>query len=343
MLQTENTKIENLIIHKIHNQEQNYELFLSSALVSLDDDLIRELLKKYFFHSFKEETYYQLAHETALSLNEVYVYATHIFDNPSDFVNQSQNLARLLHKHSQQPQIKAGEVYIAYFQECMVEDELCDAIGIFKSETKDTYLKVKQQENNFSLANDQGVNINKLDKGVLIFNTEKEHGYKLKVVDKTNQPEARYWLNEFLQAQVISDDYYQTQQYMHMCRSFAMEALPDDKLERAGFINDSSQYFQENDLFDKVSFQEKVLQKPEIIEAFENYQQDYGHHGEQPSPEEFAIEPKAVKKLKPVFKSVIKLDKNFHIYVHGNKEMIKKGVDEATGLNFYQLFYHEED
>ena len=343
MLQTDSTIIENLIIHKISNHEQNFDLFLSSAPVDLNDDLIRQLLKKYFFHSFKDETFYQFEHESDLNLNEAYVFVNQIFANPADFISQSHNLTRLLHKHSQHPQIKSGEVYIAYFQECIVEDEMCDAVGIFKSETKDTYLKVKQQNENFSIANEQGVNINKLDKGVIIFNTEQEHGYKLKIVDKTNQPEARYWLNDFLQAKVISDDYYQTQQYMHMCRSFAMEALPDDKLEKAGFINDSSQYFQENELFDKVSFQEKVLQKPEIIEAFENYQQDYSVNNNQTAPEEFAIEPKAVKKLKPVFKSIIKLDKNFHIYVHGNKEMIKKGVDDASGLNFYQLFYHEED
>lgn len=342
MLSTENIIIEKLIIHKISNHEQDHNLFLSETPVDLSDDLIRQLLKKYFFHSFKDAPFYQLTHPDDPKLNEVYQQVSLIFDNPEEFIGQSQNLTNLLHKFSQHPQIKSGEVYVAYFQDCVVEDEMCDAVGIFKSENKETYLKVKQQMSNFTLGREEGINVNKLDKGVIIFNTERAHGFKLKIVDKTNQQEARYWVDDFLQAKIISDDYYHTQQYMHMCRDFAMEALPDDKLERAGFINDSAQYFQENEQFDKVSFQEKVLQKPEIIESFENYQQDYSANHDQPSMEEFAIEPKAVKKLKPVFKSVIKLDKNFHVYVHGNKEMIKKGYDEDSGLNFYQLFYNEE-
>lgn len=343
MLNTENTIIQQLIIHKIDNHINDYNLFLSSALVDLREEIIRHLLKKYFFHSFKDETFYQFEHDHDLNQNKAYKIIGEIFDNPSSFIELSKNLVQLLHQYSQQPQIKAGEVYIAYFNDCVVDDEMCDAVGIFKSETKESYLKVKQQPQSFNLNNDEGVNINKLDKGVIVLNTEREHGFKMKVVDRTNNIEAKYWLNTFLKAKIISDDYYHTQQYMHMCKDFALEALPDDKLERAGFINDSSQYFQENQQFDKASFQEKVLQKPEIIEAFENYQEDYAANNAQPSLENFDIEPKAVKKLKPVFKSVIKLDKNFHIYVHGNKDMIKKGFDDASGMHFYQLFYSDED
>ena len=58
--------------------------------------------------------------------------------------------------------------------------------------------------------------------------------------------------------------------------------------------------------------------------------------------DEFAISDSAVKKQSRAFKSVIKLDKNFHIYVHGNNQYIKKGYDETTGMYYYQLFFKEE-
>ena len=58
--------------------------------------------------------------------------------------------------------------------------------------------------------------------------------------------------------------------------------------------------------------------------------------------DEFDINSEAVKKMKRVFKSVIKLDKNFHIYVHGNRNNIKKGYDEENNMSFYQLFFKEE-
>ncbi|MDR0687903.1 MAG: nucleoid-associated protein, partial [Prevotellaceae bacterium] len=60
-------------------------------------------------------------------------------------------------------------------------------------------------------------------------------------------------------------------------------------------------------------------------------------------PERFGISEAAVKRQARVLKSVIKLDKNFHIYVHGRREYITRGYDEKTGLHFYQLFFREEE
>ena len=55
----------------------------------------------------------------------------------------------------------------------------------------------------------------------------------------------------------------------------------------------------------------------------------------------FKVSNAAVKQQKGIFKSVIKLDKNFHIYVHGNRKMIERGEDEM-GRKFYKLYYNNE-
>jgi len=55
----------------------------------------------------------------------------------------------------------------------------------------------------------------------------------------------------------------------------------------------------------------------------------------------FEISNKAVKKQARVFKSVLKLDKNFHIYIHGDKKLIERGTDEV-GRKFYKIYYEEE-
>ena len=60
-------------------------------------------------------------------------------------------------------------------------------------------------------------------------------------------------------------------------------------------------------------------------------------------PEQFSISESAVKKSSRSMKSVIKLDKNFHIYVHGGEGLIKKGYDPETGMAFYQLYFKEEE
>jgi hypothetical protein len=30
------------------------------------------------------------------------------------------------------------------------------------------------------------------------------------------------------------------------------------------------------------------------------------------------------------------------VYIHGNRELIERGVDEKTGLNFYKIYFEQE-
>ena len=48
-----------------------------------------------------------------------------------------------------------------------------------------------------------------------------------------------------------------------------------------------------------------------------------------------------VKKQKKKFKSIIKLDKNFHIYIQGSNVTMEKGVDK-DGRKFYKFYYQDE-
>ena len=57
--------------------------------------------------------------------------------------------------------------------------------------------------------------------------------------------------------------------------------------------------------------------------------------------DKFAINDAAVKKNARIFKSVIKLDKNFHIYIHGDRKLIQQGQDENG--KYYMLYFEEEN
>ena len=48
-----------------------------------------------------------------------------------------------------------------------------------------------------------------------------------------------------------------------------------------------------------------------------------------------------MKKQSRAFKSVLKLDKNFHIYIHGDRELIEQGGDK-DGRKFYKIYYEDE-
>jgi hypothetical protein len=56
----------------------------------------------------------------------------------------------------------------------------------------------------------------------------------------------------------------------------------------------------------------------------------------------FDINLEAVQKQQRQFKSILKLDKNFHVYIHGRKDLMEKGYDERTGKHYYKLYFDEE-
>src|SRR5690606_14310815 len=154
------------------------------------------LLMQYFMNPFsKTKEVYRFYHPNEdLQLNEVYYFASQYFDSKIAFHDMSQQLAKHLYEVSEHPKIKAGEVYVVALNNVQLEGEEHQAIGVFKSETKEAYLKVYPNAGGFDLDYEQeAININKLDKGVVIVNTEREEGYKVLVVDQTNQSEAVYW------------------------------------------------------------------------------------------------------------------------------------------------------
>jgi len=343
MLDFSEAELSKLAIHQVGNKS-NEEGIIHSEQEVVIDGTIASLLTSYFTKPFKPQEFYNFAHETSLNLNEVYSFVKSIFNDKTSLLMQSINLAKHLYEESNHPNIKSGELYVAYFDNCYLNDELTEVVGIFKSEQKETFLKVFPEGKSFGVSRDDGININKLDKGCLVFNENADDGYKVLLVDNTNKgDEAKYWKESFLNVKPQEDTFYHTKNYLKMCKDFASEAFPEaDRIDQMSLVQESAKFFKEEDTFDKVSFQEKVLQEPEIIDAFEDFKENFQDRNQMQIYDEFDINSEAVKKMKAVFKSVLKLDKNFHVYVHGNRNYIKKGFDEESNMNFYQLFFKEE-
>lgn len=339
------TTIISLCLHKVGNKVADEGINFSAKKIDIDKEL-KDLLAHYFINPFKSNEYYNLAHETDLSLNEVYTYVSKVFESQELLYEQSKNLAKHLYEQSTHPKIKGGEFYTVYFKDCIIDGETVDAIGLFKSENKDTFLKVYPKGDGFEIESQKGVNINKLDKGCLIFNLEREKGYVVAVVDNTNKgAEAKYWMDDFLHVRPRKDEYYNTQNILSLCKNFVTQELPNQfdasKADQADFLNKSVKYFKENETFSMETFAKEVISQPEVIESFNKYKSDFQKEREVDIIDSFAISDSAVKKQARVFKSVIKLDKNFDIYVHGNRELIEQGVDEK-GRKFYKIYYSEE-
>lgn len=340
--------LELLSIHKVGNPSQEEALICSQAPLEMQDETISQLLLTYFIQPFTNSAeYFRFFHEADLQLNEIFQYCRRIFENRDNFHEQSVNIAKHLYKHSTHPKIKGGELYIAYFSKCQVDGEDVEALGIFKSETRDTYLKVFLANESYQVNYDDGININKLDKGCLVYNIEEENGYKVSVIDSiSKQNEAVYWKDSFLQIQRRDDSYHQTELAVNMCKQFIHDKLPSEyeisRVDQVDLLNKSAAYFKEKEQFQLDDFAQEVLGNPEAIASFKEYRDHFQHESQQQIPDEFDISSPAVKKQQKVFKSVLKLDRNFHIYIHGDREMIERGFDEATNMSYYKLLFENE-
>lgn len=348
MINFENCEIANIVIHRVGNKFEGGELTLSDRCFLPDDQDVLLLLKSYFLSSFKKDAYFNFQpYADELMNNPVYASATTIFNDEQDFYLQSVEIARHLFEQSNNPNIKSGELYVVHFRNCNVEEGVCDAIGIFKSETKDTFLKIVMNQNTYQLVGESGINIKKLDKACIVFNVNRENGYKVCILDKTNSREAIYWTTDFLGLEPGGDSYFQTANYLNLCKDFVKDIYNQEndvpRADQIDMLNRSLNFFKEAEVFSEDRFKQEVVQEPEVINAFENFKAQYETDNQVDLSDHFAVSDFAVKDEKKYFRHVLKLDKNFHVYIHGEKKYIRKGYDPDRDMNYYVLYFRNED
>ncbi|MFT4203685.1 MAG: nucleoid-associated protein [Chitinophagaceae bacterium] len=347
MTGTDNVILQQVIVHKVGNPTRGEALKLSTHPLTLNDDLVKGLLNKYFLGAFNENDRYHFSHLNDVALNEVYSYVSAIFENPKSFHEQSVWIAQFLYSKSTHAKVKEGELYVAHFDNVLLDGEEVQAVGIFKSESKETFLKVFPHGESYEVAQEEGININKLDKGCLVFRKNKEEGYVCCAVDATNkQNEAQYWLNDFLQLKPYEDSYHNTEDYLSLCKQFITEAYPAkfevSKSDQIDMMNRSMDFFKTQDQFNIDNFTQDVMHHEEVIDSFKDFKQRYQSTHDIAMEDDFDIHLSAVKKQSKYFKQVLKLDNNFSIYIHGRRDLVEKGVDEVTGQQYYKFYFQEE-
>lgn len=347
MLDSSVSKIQQVSVHAIGNPNNQEDLGLSEFPLEIEGDKLHSLLRTFFLSHFNTPEFHAFTFSNEdFTLNPIYKYATDIFNDQTSFHQNTINLAQHLYEATKHPNIKSGDLYVAHITDLSLDGRRVEAVGLFKSENKESYLKLKAYANQFDLMADEGINIRKLDKGCLIFNEEADQGYKVLIVDNSNKGDAQYWKQDFLNIKPLSDAFHQTQQFMNMTRQYVSDQIQEEfrvsRADQVDLLNKSMEFFKSRDQFNQAEFEVEVLGDAGVIESFRKYEEQYtSQHNFEP-PDSFEISAQAVKRQARVFKSVIKLDKNFHIYIHGNRELIEKGFDEATGKHFYKVYFDEE-
>jgi hypothetical protein len=362
--------LERLGVHYIGNKQNGGALLLSKQEQRLNEDLrerMREALLQRFTNCHERYSFY---HTSELKYNEVYNYVGSIFADPANFYEQSVNIARHLFESSLHPKIKPGELYVARFGGVIDEvaadpsgagagngseagagngdgEAILNAIGLFKAETRSLFADLVPGDDDLDLQLKEGVELARMDKGCLILNRGADKGFELLIYDSNGKgEEAQYWKDKFLGVMIRQNEYLRTQDFLTLTKNYVTQQMPDDfevsKTEQIDILNRSMDYFKTHGNFDRAEFETEVLHHEELIHSFRKFDEQHRRDNDLDPMSEFEISPQAVKKQARVFKSVIKLDKNFHIYVHGNRELIEKGYDEGRKKHYYKIYFDQE-
>jgi hypothetical protein len=349
MINLFNAQIDSLSLHRVGNKNKNEGVFLSEEPQHLNDET-RGLLKEFFLKPFreKEENYFKLTHEDDLEFNEIYQAAKAIFEDPATLQAHAKKITSFLYDQSNHPHIKSGEVFVAHFSNMVLDNEKIEAIGIFKSEIKQEFLQFQEKGANLEMIMEQGVNLNKLDKGCLIFNTLSEEGFKVLSVD-SNRYDTKYWLENFLGVNVLPDDNFYTKNYLKFCQNFAKDVvLPaEDKQQEVLFMNRAVNHFAKNDAFEESLFLNEVMENPELIPEFKHYKVEKGPKYSIEDVSTFPIANKAVSDSRKKIKNVITLDTNIQIRMdfinpESAERFVEKGWDEEKQMYYYLVYFNKE-
>ncbi len=364
MINLFNAQIENLSLHKVGNKSRNESMVLSSEPYRLNDE-ITPLLKEFFLKPFreKEEAYYQFAHEVDLEYNTVFQLASTIFgygeilksNSKEDFQPVIDNIHLLttkithhLFEQSNHPHIKNGEVYVVHFTNVSIDNIVTDAIGIFKSEIKKDFIQIQENGSHLEMMLEQGILLEKIDKGALIFNYKKEDGYKILTID-SNRYDARYWLEHFLGVDAFHDENFNTKKYLKFCQEFAKDVIlpAEDKKEEVMFMNRAVNHFAKNDEFEESAFLNEVMDNPDMIPEFKSYKVDRGEKYSIEDLTTFPISNTAVSEARKKIKSVINLDTGVQIKINimnpeSAERFIEKGYDEEKQMYYYLVYFNKE-
>lgn len=343
------TQLESISLHRVGNKHRGEPLFLSESPYPLNDEL-KGLLKEYFFKPFreKEENYYRFEHEADLEFHTLHAAAAKVFQAPDRLHEASREIAQHLYGQSNHPHIKSGECYVVYMTDVLLDNERVEALGIFKSEVKQDFLQFRDKGANMDMLIQQGVNLQRLDKGCLIFNKNAEEGYKVLSVD-SNRYDARYWVSEFLGLAPLTDENFYTRNYLKFCQHFAKDVvLPaEDKQQEVLFVNRAVNHFATNDTFEESRFLNDVLDNPELIPEFRHYKTEKGPKYSIEDVSSFPIANKAVSDSRKKIKNVIQLDTNIQIRLdfinpESAEKFVEKGWDEERGMYYYLVYFNRE-
>lgn len=336
MIQCNNTNIKKVKINYVGNRIAGEDIILSSDSLTCDD-LTQNLLGHYLLKDVSYFKLYHFVHDIDIKYNKVYSLAKSFFKGKNDFDSLSDEISEVLYDVAKDKSVKSGYLFTVLFKDCVYDDNEVDAIGIFKAEATDIFLKILNDNSKIEIAPEQGFSIGNLGKGCIIFNNKVNDGLRLAILNKSrSKASEKYWNKDFLECEPIINDYLNTQAILKSVAQF-IKGQDTDNIQKTSELNKTIKAVQE-DRLDVDSLISKLASnscdKDKIKQI---YCKLIGK--EESIPSTIVVDKTAVKQTR--IKSSLKLDKNFEIIFHGGADLIETGIDSITGMKYIKLSYKQ--
>jgi hypothetical protein len=349
MLDITQANIARLGITWVGNKDRYEGVVIPKSVLLPVDDYAHDLLTTTLLKPFvKNEEYFYFHHDEDVTHHPVYQQCMDLFGDDTQMQTVAQNLTQMLYEYMEGDKLLGGEFFIALIDGIKMMDQDLRGIALMKVQSRANFLRTERTADAFTLKPFEGIGLEKIELGALILQMDEHEGYRISAIDSVSKKDERsFWKDSFMRLRPIEDHFFHTTHHMNLTSGFITEKMPISfgmgKADQADLLNRSALYFKENEHFDVGAFADSLFPEEEQQEAFLSYRDQYAQGNAIPLEDAFDISGQAVKKQMKFLKSVIKLDKNFHLYVHGRRDLIEKGFDDDRGLKYYKVFFQDEE
>lgn len=339
MSQIKVKEIKMATIQVVGNKTRGEGLSAATTLADVSDS--RDFMTKLIEKSFLMDDLKCFSYVESVELNPVYQFVSKIFNDNETFIKQSVNIATFLYDQSLHPNIRNGELYVLLAQ-CEYKKQLVDAVAILKSEKKDPFLATDNDGLEITARTMYGTGLKGLDKGCLVLNMERENGYVVGTVDNVNNgTDAQYWTDNFLHVTNCDDDYHQTAKLTEMLTDYSKIVKEESVMEGAIVAKRVVELLKTEEVVRVDELADKLFDTDEQKRDFEDFRRSYEEENGG-FAEEVTVIAKAASR-KPVTRmNVLRLGNDFEVKVLNPNAEIEKGVDKASGKEYYTLYFDKD-
>ena len=348
MLDCSGAKLNTLTLHRIGNKSKGEDVIYAKNYFEYDERMESALLKLFLSSFSSENECYCFTHHDDIKFNEVKNYSEHMLEEDDNFINDSKKIATHLYLNGTHPNIRDGELFIARIKGIQLDKKEVHCIGIFKSEIKDSFLTYQEIQAQLDAKLEKGTNIDSLDKGALILFQRNDTSIPPTIlVQEKRSVDTNYWIHNFLNIQINSNDAYLTESVMNACLSFTKnkDISQVEKQDLIALNNHFSDYFDSNVEFESSEFFDSV-ETESLKDEFREYVYEKLNNLDINIDNKFILDNKRVQKISRKIKNIIHLDTGVDIKVTSSQNDIsknlEKGFDKDKNMFYYKVYFNAE-